>query len=409
MSRSVKIILSVLAIALLVAPVFAADEETISDALKNGKVKADLRLRYETVDQDDAFPGQFEDSAEALTFRARLGYETGSWNNLTGYLEFQANSAVGIDDYNSTANSRGEFPVIADPEDTTMGQAYLAWKLADHTTVKAGRQRIKLDNDRFIGNVGFRQLEQTYDGVAVITTPIENFTGVFAHLINTNRIFGEHNPNVPGDMQTDVELLNLSYKMKPGKLTVYGYFVDLPDAPDVSNQTIGVRFDGKTEISDGMNLLYTAEWAQQSDFSDGQAMIDADYNHAVLGLGLKKITIKVGYEVLGSNEGLWGFRTPLATLHAHNGWADKFLNTPTDGLQDTYLALSTKLSGYVLKAIYHDFSSDFGGEDYGTEIDFLVAKKFGKNYNWSIKIADYSADMHATDTTKIWGTVGARF
>jgi hypothetical protein len=409
MSKSVKTVLGVIAIALLAAPVFAENEETITDALKNGKVKADLRLRYETVDQADAFPGQFDGSAKALTFRTRLGYQTGSWYNLAAYVEFQANTAVGIDDYNSTANGMGEYPVIADPEDESIGQAYLDWKVAGHTTVRAGRQRIKLDNDRFIGNVGFRQLEQTYDGVAVITSPTDNFAGVFAHITNTNRIFGEHNPSGSGDLHTDAEVLNVSYKTAPGKITLYGYFVDLPDADTASNQTIGVRFDGKTGLSDGFKLLYTAEWAQQSDYSGGSSLIDADYTHAVLGLGMKKLTVKVGYEVLGSNDGLFGFSTPLATLHAHNGWADKFLNTPADGLQDTYIALSSKLNGFVLKAIYHDFSADFGGDDHGSEIDLLVARKFAKHYNWSVKFADYSADDHATDTTKIWGTVGAKF
>jgi len=409
MLKSGKVVLGLLAAVLIVMPAVAENEETVTEALKNGKVKADFRLRYENVDQADSFPGQFDDNADALTFRARVGYLTGMWNNLAGYVEIQANTDVGIDDYNSTANGQGQFPVIADPQDTVMGQAYLDWKPVDHTTVRAGRQRIKLDNDRFIGNVGWRQLEQTYDGVAVITSPVENLTGVFAHLVNTNRIFGEHNPNGSGDLETDAEVLNVSYQFKPGTLVVYGYFVDLPQLPDTSNQTIGLRFTGKTEVSDGMNLLYTAEYAQQSDYSDGLSNIDADYNHVVLGLGMKKLTVKVGYEVLGSNDGMWGFWTPLATLHAHNGWADKFLNTPATGLKDTYLNLSTVLNGYKLMAVYHDFSADFGGADYGTELDLLVAHKFGKNYNWLLKYADYSSDGFATDTSKIWASVGAKF
>ena len=125
MLKSGKVVLGLLAAVLIVMPVVAENEETVTEALKNGKVKADFRLRYENVDQADSFPGQFDDNADALTFRARVGYLTGMWNNLAGYVEFQANTDVGIDDYNSTANGQGQFPVIADPQDTVMGQAYL--------------------------------------------------------------------------------------------------------------------------------------------------------------------------------------------------------------------------------------------------------------------------------------------
>ena len=403
MCRSVKVILTAAAMLLLVFPVVATDD-SISEALKNGKVNADLRLRYENVDQDG-----FDENAKALTFRVRLGYTTGSWYNLTSKVEFAANTAVGIDDYDSTANDQGQFPVIADPEDTQTVQAYLAWKPLDSTTVKAGRQRIILDNARFVGNVGWRNLEQTYDGVSVFTTPVKNFTGMFAHIINTNRIQGEHNPNLTTDLNADIEILNASWKFGLGKLTAYGYFIDFEDVPAMSNQSLGVRFDGKTGLNDNLDLLYTAEFAQQSNYSDGMSEIDAEYIHAVVGVGMKKVAVKIGYELLGSNDGMYGFSTPLATLHAHNGWADKFLGTPAEGLEDTYLNVTANVAGLKLVGVYHDFSSDFDGIDYGSEIDLMVARKFGKHYSGMIKFADYSSDGHATATTKIWVMAVASF
>ena len=403
MSRISKSILTAAAILLLVVPVAVAGDE-LTEALKDGKVNADLRLRYETVEQDN-----IEEDAEALTFRVRLGYTTGKWFNLFSKVEFAANTAVGIDDYNSSANGMGQYPLIADPQDTQMVQAYLAYNLAGHTTVKAGRQRIKLDNDRFIGNVGWRQLEQTFDGVSVVTTPIDNFTGVFAHLTNTNQVQGEHNPLRSTDLNADVEVLNASWKFGVGTVTGYGYFADMEDAPALSNQTLGVRFTGKRALNNNMALLYTAEFAQQSDYSDGMSVIDAEYIHGILGLGVKKVSVQVGYELLGSNEGMFGFFTPLATLHAHNGWADMFLGTPSEGLEDTYLNVTGKVAGLKLVGVYHDFSSDFGGMDYGSEIDLMVAKKFGKHYSGMIKFADYSSDGYSVDTTKIWVMAGASF
>ncbi|MBD3868209.1 MAG: alginate export family protein [Acidobacteria bacterium] len=403
MSRTSKSILTAAAILLLVVPVAVAGDE-LTEALKDGKVNADLRLRYETVEQDN-----IEEDAEALTFRVRLGYTTGKWFNLSSKVEFAANTAVGIDDYNSSANGMGQYPLIADPQDTQMVQAYLAYNLAGHTTVKAGRQRIILDNARFIGNVGWRQLEQTFDGVSAVTTPIDNFTGVFAHLTNTNQVQGEHNPLRSTDLNADVEVLNASWKFGVGTVTGYGYFADMEDAPALSNQTLGVRFTGKRALNNNMALLYTAEFAQQSDYSDGMSVIDAEYIHGILGLGMKKVSVQVGYELLGSNEGMFGFFTPLATLHAHNGWADMFLGTPSEGLEDTYLNVTGEVAGLKLVGVYHDFSSDFGGMDYGSEIDLMVAKKFGKHYSGMIKFADYSSDGYSVDTTKIWVMAGASF
>ena len=50
------------------------------------------------------------------------------------------------------------------------------------------------------------------------------------------------------------------------------------------------------------------------------------------------VTVKAAYESLEGN-GARGFSTPLATLHAFQGWADVFLNTPADGVDDASLTL----------------------------------------------------------------------
>ena len=83
-------------------------------------------------------------------------------------------------------------------------------------------------------------------------------------------------------------------------------------------------------------------------------------------------------------DGETSFQTPLATKHAFNGWADKFLlATPANGLVDAYLTATGKVAGIKLLATYHMFSSDEGGDDYGSELDLLAVKKFGKNYSKS--------------------------
>ena len=98
----------------------------------------------------------------------------------------------------------------------------------------------------------------------------------------------------------------------------------------------------------------------------------------------------------------------LATLHAHQGWADKFLTTPATGIEDTYGGASYKISKVFgldfirFMAVYHEFDADTGGTDLGEEVDLLAAAKFMKKYTMTLKFADYKADTFATDTEKIW-------
>src|SRR3546814_3293516 len=67
--------------------------------------------------------------------------------------------------------------------------------------------------------------------------------------------------------------------------------------------------------------------------------------------------------------GVVAFQTPLATLHAFNGWADRFLSTPGNGLEDIYVGVGGKHGQWNWQALWHDFSADRGGADYGTELD----------------------------------------
>ena len=234
--------------------------------------------------------------------------------------------------------------------------------------------------------------------------------------LDKNNIFGDEHPF--GDLDTDTFIIDGKYTgFDFGDLTAYGLIIDLNDAPvfGLSSKTFGVRFDGKHKFTDSeMTMLYEAEFATQSDNADSPLDYSAQYYHVSAGLSAGGLTGKVGYEVLGSDGGLASFQTPLATLHKFNGWADKFLGTPAGGLEDFYGSVFYKVGGespfkgLTLGAVYHDFSADVGG-DYGSEIDLLVKKNFGKNYYGSLKFADYSSDGFASDTQKIWFTLGANF
>jgi hypothetical protein len=287
------------------------------------------------------------------------------------------------------------FPVIADPDATELNQAYLSYSGWPATLLKLGNQRIKLDNDRFVGNVGWRQNEQTFDAFSVVNKTLPETTLTYAYLNKVNTIT---------DSSTDIKahLLNAAYAGLPlGTLVGYGYLLEYPDSPATSTKTFGVRFSGKTAVNTGWKLLYAAEYATQSDYREGSAAIDADYSLLELGVEVRGVTAQLGYELLG-DDSAFGFQTPLATKHAFNGWADKFLVTPANGLEDIYLSFGTALAGAKIALVYHDYAADRGGAEYGSEWNTQIAKPFGKHYTLGAKYASYDADAFATDTDKFW-------
>ncbi|MEE9273111.1 MAG: alginate export family protein [Robiginitomaculum sp.] len=403
---------SVAALSILsAAPAYAGDEATsIANALTNGKASINFRLRNENVKQDG-----FADNANALTMRTKLKYGTKVFKGFSVVLEVD-NVIAFNNDYNSTINGRTNRPVIVDPKMTEINQAYLAYTGINKTTLIVGRLGLNMDNQRFVGTVGWRQNDQTYDLVAGIIKPTNELTITSGYVWNVNRIFSDK--HAFGDIDTSSMVINGKYTgFGFGNITAYGLFIDLNEAPiySLSSQTIGARFDGKYKLANGnMTALYEAEIATQSDYKDSPLDYKATYYHVSGGLSANGLTGKVGYEVLGSDNGVASFQTPLATLHKFNGWADKFLSTPGGGLKDLYGSLSYKTSadglmkGLKFDAIYHKFKADIG-ENYGSEIDLQVSKKIGKHYYGGLKFSDYSADGHATDTQKIWVTIGANY
>lgn len=391
-----------LASALPSSPVFA--ENTITDAIKNGEAHLNLRLRYEDVDQSNTA----DKNASALTLKTQINYKTASYQGITAFIELDDVSAYDGDKYNSTINGNTNKAVIADPEGTEVNQAWINYNNWN-TDFKWGRQRINLDNQRFVGGVGFRQNEQTYDAFSVNNTSLTDTTIFLANINNVNRIFGEDSAG--GDHESDTNLVNIKYSgLAAGTLTGYAYLIDNEDFNRFSTDTIGIRFSGKSG-----DLSYTLEYATQEDSNNNALSYDADYWLLEGGYSVADINFKAGYEVLGSDSGDAAFITPLATLHKFQGWTDQFLVTPKEGITDLYLSAGTVFRGVNVSAVLHSFTSDedniAGDDDLGNEFGLVVGKKFD-NYSLNLKYASYSAGDNSfgkSDTDKLWFTATAAF
>jgi hypothetical protein len=385
------------------AAVAAESLEDLRFALSGGTTALDVRLRYENVDQDNAL-----DNADAGTLRTRLGYTTRKWNSFDAGVEYEGVAALGAAHYdNNPAPTLGTpgISVVADPAGDELNQAWVRYSGLHKTTLQGGRQRLVFDNHRFIGNVGWRQNEQTYDGYSVSTTVLPLTTLSAAFLTNVNNI-------VFGDIRLHGQLLNVAVSVAPAlKLTAYVYQLDFADAVPArqDTRTLGLRLAGAFPESGPVKYSYTVEYADQSDYRDAPASVSADYLLAELGIAhFDKISAKLGYEVL-SGDGVYGFQTPLATLHAFQGWADVFLNTPATGVRDLNLTLGGRLAGVALLARWHDFKADRGGADYGSELDAQATYAVNTNLSLGAKYADYQADSFAVDTRKTWAWVEYKF
>ena len=373
-------------------------ESELGKALISGKATVDARLRYEHAEV-----GSLEDG-DALTIRTRLGYGTGDFHGFNTFIEAEDTTAINDDeDYSVPAPSDQKVPgtsIIADPEGTQINRAWLSYSYTD-TTIKLGRQRIYLDNARFIGNVGWRQSEQTYDAVCLTNNSIPDTRLFYGYLDQKNDIFYNY-------VEMDTHLINLSYSGIPNNtLTAYGYLIDFPGIgkPAAANSVdiTGVSATGEYSIDDNLSLKYRIEYAYQEGGDDAPVDYNADYYHLLFEGICSGFSLAVGYEALGSDDGKAGFKTPLATLHAFNGFADLFLSTPKDGLEDIYVVVGYKFGPVPVKLIYHDFESDEGGIDYGSEIDLVASYKITENTTVLAKYANFESDwIGKSDVDRFW-------
>lgn len=385
-------------------PAFADAPSSVAEALKAGDVTLSFRMRYEDVTVTN--PGAEDGTADLLSLKTRLTYTSADYQGWG--LGIEMDDVTHVTELEPEGTGAG----VGDPEGTEVNQYFLSYKFGK-SVAKYGRQRILLDNQRFVGGVGFRQNEQTYDAFSVTYKDVENLSVFAAYITSVNRIFGEQDAR--GDHDNKTALLNASYSFMPElKLTGYYYGIDNLSVTAFSTDTMGLRATG--QISD---FGYAAEFASQSEAGDNTAEYSATYMNIEGSYAIKPVKFTLGHEVLGADGSDGYFITPLATLHKFQGWSDKFLNLGKGnipgGIADTYLSVAGKVGPVKLVGSYHTLSSDDSVaagnvDDYGTEFGLVIAGKVA-GVGLSLKYAAFSADDDSgmTDTDKLWLTAETSF
>ena len=175
-------------------------------------------------------------------------------------------------------------------------------------------------------------------------------------------------------------------------LALFGYLLDYerPGAAANSTSNWGASYNGSRDAG-AASVLWELQYAVQSDWADHPGSVDLDYQKTGIGFTRGDVSVRAVREAL-DGDGTYGFRTPLATLHGFNGWTDKFLGTPADGLVDVYLRLDHNLDTWNWTVRWHQFRSAVGSMDYGTEIDAMAVWNTPWKQEFGIKLAQYNAD-----------------
>jgi hypothetical protein len=402
---------------------------SLPDFLANGKLNINARLRYEQVDEANQKP--FTKDSYAPTLRTRLGFTTAPLYGFQAMVEGVNVTAFGaLNNYNAaSANNQPARPPVNDPEVTRLDQAWLKYSYTNIFTAKVGRQQINLDNQRFIGDAGWRQNFQTYDAATTRVTPLKNLDIVYGYVWEVNRVFGggDRLPAANTDFDSHSHLINVAYSgWKYGRFVGYAYLLDLQNAAGAANScaTYGGYFAGAAPVTDWMTVDYRAEFAWQTEYADSPLRYDASYYNFEAAANIQPVAFGAGYEVLGSGAnsgaggGRVGFQTPLASPHPFNGWAEMFVKHPANGLRDLYGFVQVTLPAQIpVRFAYHTYDADFGSSNFGQEFDVLATKKFGKHWSVLLEYADYLGRDAAppaftgknVDVQKFWAAVEFNF
>ena len=371
----------------------------------------DARIRYEHVDQPTL-------DGDAVTIRVRPGVELAFKDGLSLLVEGEATLAV-IDNYDAfpfaivSSQDRPGHSVIADPNNIELNRAQLQYKKGKNI-LTLGRQRINLDDQRWVGAVGWRQNEQTFDAARLQLNPIGPLMVDVTYALSQRTIFGG-DAGIRTAYDGDFLIASMGAKFGPVDVKGFAYLLDFDAGePVASTKTLGVLASGKVPLAKGFDVSFKASYATQSDYGSNPADFSVDYLAGELGGTYKGFGLLAGYEQLGA-DGLGNrVQTPMATLHKFNGTADLFLSTPAAGLQDIYGTASYvignlgALKGIAASVTYHQYDSDVGNVDFGSEWDAQLGFKLS-DIAVLLKYANYKADGFGADTEKFWFELGYSF
>lgn len=394
------------------------DQPSLYDAVVHGQSLSQMRFRVETVDQQSKAK-----EANAMTLQTLLGWQTAEIADirLTAQLINVSQFTQQFYDNALGKNQPSPYPTVPDPAITDINQLYLDYAGLANTQLRLGRQIIRLDNTRFIGDIAFRQVSQVFDGVTLTNQSVSHTSLMLGHYARLRQSTGKYR-------DTHLDIVHVTHQYLPkASVTGYGYLIDQADTgqqtglSNNAHKDLGIRLNGQIDITPDWYWLHTAEYTQQSAIHAGAHALQAHYRRLGLGLGYHQWFVRLDQEVLSSHAGIYAFQTPLATAHPFQGWTDLFTTTPKQGMVDQFVSFGSNMGAWTAYTEWHHMQADHRfqtptglGNHYGNEWDWSLA------YQWTpalqakleyahFKEGDINLASRKADVTREWFTLTYQF
>ena len=340
-----------------------------------------------------------DNKGATASLRLRLTIDS-QWTDYVSSLLAVDHVTTALESQFSNGKRENGKPSVPDVEGLDLNQLALRFSVADGK-VSLGRERIELDDQRFVGGNSFWQNEQTFDGLNVSYNLFSATKVFYAYINNVNRIFGDQSTpdlspiegidaprplNYLGDHEHQTHLFHVNTQdWDYQELSVFYYDIDNKDAVRSSNRTFGFRHRYERRFGAFVpSVISSLAWQTRPEIEDSET---APYYLLDAGLGYKSFTASARYERLGTEDSS-GFATPLSAAHDFHGWIDKFINVTRGPLNDTSLQFMWRKAPIKIDARYHWFGRN-GSSDLGTEFDFDVIYKFNKKHRFLLRYAEY--------------------
>ncbi len=350
-------------------------EDTLADALKNGRTSVAFKAFYFDGDRDNrtdrkafAVGGILKSvSAPFYGFRAGIAFYT-SHDLLRDGMQ-TAEKGVGTGKM-VTKNVGGNTEMVKSDGSsiTVLGEAYIQYNTAN-TMIKIGRQRLNtpLANDYYN-----RFLPNSFEALLITNSDLQDTTLIGAYVNKWKYKASDRFIGMTANLGLDKDVIMLAAinKSVPNtKLQAYLYII-----PDVANAIYVQANNPKLIEFEGGQVCGAVQYLSQKDVGDALiGDLDTYLAGAKLGVKYNNVSFKVMYDQVGDDT-IIGSGTSYSTL----GWS-KFINF-TD----------IQIDGEALNA---------GAESYG----FVLGYNFGNGLKPAIKFVHIEQDLEKQAASKFTG------
>ena len=377
----------------------------LTESIGNGRLLLELRPRYALITETIK-----PESTDVWTLRTTVGWQTAPYRDIRLTAQLIYTDILGPARLNTDPAKffSSEYPLLPDPAYRGINQLFADYSGLPATRLRLGRQILRIDDQRFISDVDFRQTPQVFDGVTVINNSLPE----------TEIQLGEYRrirTTLGGTNKLRLHVLHGAWNPLPDHtLAAYGYWQDQAATgsqtgfANNAQRIVGTHAEGGFALSEALRVMYYLAYARQNRIGDGDARIKANYNRIGMGLlstGASTWGTRFDHEVKGSNGGIYGFQTPLTDYYAFNGQALQYTSTPPQGLRDTWLTVRAQNEHLGVSMEAHRFRTDFGGLTLGHEFDATLTYALTRNLLLKLQHAQFRAGDGAprrNDVDKTW-------